>query len=208
MAKRGKAAIGNMVVSPPMDLSTYENPLLLFDAYVFTTTPSNVPDLGSLIVEISDGITTTFLGSFPDTSTQSFDKWHFNEIAIKDFVTPSDNMQVRFTLMAESEEYFYLDASIDRFEIVEGSTSSVPGSLKNEFAIYPNPSSEGFNLDLHEIEGEVSVAVYDMQSRLLHRRDTSDPLYSFGDDLLPGVYFVRLSQNENLIGTAKLIKTR
>ncbi len=197
------------LISPPMDLSTIENPILAFDAYLFATNIDWVPSRGSFDIEITDGETRTFLMSFPDTATQFFTTWEHNEIMLSDFVTPTDNMQVLFTVHNESTDYFYLDASIDRFEIREGPPLFAPDGLENQVNIYPNPSSDNFNIDFTNQGGRFVLKVYDLQSRLVETlvRDNPSSL-TFGSELLPGMYVLRVERDGELIGSRKLAKTQ
>lgn len=197
------------LVSPMMDLSTYGSPILAFDAFMHTTNNAWVPERGSLIIEITDGENTTFLKSFPDTSNQIFDQWQYNEIVLSDFVTPTDNMQVLFTLYSDTEEYFYLDASVDRFEIIEGDPSFIPNDPNNDIAVYPNPSSDEFTLDLQRLEGEVSISVFDLQSREIAQYEVlAGANFTFGSSLHAGMYVIKVNDDSGTSRSLKLVKNR
>jgi hypothetical protein len=74
----------------------------------------------------------------------------------------------------------------------------------NDFEIYPNPSGSNFRLRGDFSSGNTEIELYDANGRLLLRR-TVNSEFSFGDDLVPGIYIVSL-RNPGFVQTIKLVR--
>ena len=79
-----------------------------------------------------------------------------------------------------------------------------------EFTVktWPVPSNNNFNVRVYtsSISDVVSINVYDINGRLVHNGEfNSDTEYSFGGNLQPGIYVMKITQDSN-IKTKRLIK--
>lgn len=79
----------------------------------------------------------------------------------------------------------------------------------NQFNViaYPNPSKNDFTIVVEgALNKKISIEVYDLLSRKVNYIESSDgePI-QFGDNLLSGIYFILVSQDNNQ-KTIKLIK--
>jgi hypothetical protein len=81
--------------------------------------------------------------------------------------------------------------------------------IPQEFSarVYPNPSHDNFNLHIESPDDGISeVKVFDLNGRIIREFSLeSKKTYSFGEDLKPGVYFLRVHQS-NEFKMIKVIK--
>lgn len=77
-----------------------------------------------------------------------------------------------------------------------------------ELKIFPNPSNADFTLKiLSADDSQVWVNVYNLNGkRLYSSKGSKNDLYQFGNNFLPGIYFVNVIQGKK-IKTAKIIKS-
>jgi hypothetical protein len=74
-------------------------------------------------------------------------------------------------------------------------------------SVWPNPSMYDFNLLVESDSDElIELNISDVSGRLISKQNiTNRQTISFGDDLLPGIYFVKVKQGDK-IRTVKLLK--
>ncbi len=76
-----------------------------------------------------------------------------------------------------------------------------------EWTIYPNPVSHGFTLENLPIEnGTIHLVIYDVHGRKTYSREIRQSKVRIQSDLIPGNYFLKLTQNGKLIGQQKITK--
>ena len=80
----------------------------------------------------------------------------------------------------------------------------------DEFSVkaWPNPSDSSFNIKLKSINGldKVDINVFDVTNKLVHSNQFEpNQEYRFGGNLEGGIYFVKLSQADN-VQSVKLVK--
>ena len=79
-----------------------------------------------------------------------------------------------------------------------------------EATVYPNPFRDASRIRINSMSDEdISYTIYDVSGSLVQKSGAMpvDSCLEFGNDLVPGIYFVRLTQGENS-RTMKIIKTR
>jgi choice-of-anchor B domain-containing protein len=155
------------LTSPPLDLSAMDDPIVGYQRWYFMSSPGE-PD--SFLVELSgDGVAwvraRTLLESDP--------AWRADEIRVKDFVTPSASVRIRFIAQDEGPGGV-VEAGVDDVAVWDAATGStpvpnpppVPGAPAVLDAPRPNPTRglAVFTLRLARPE-RARVEVYDLQGR-------------------------------------------
>lgn len=72
------------------------------------------------------------------------------------------------------------------------------GMEENELdpiAVFPNPSSSNFKIDLSTLDKEADVVIYDHTGKLIEKRSSVNSVQTFGENYAMGVYFVCIQLN-------------
>jgi hypothetical protein len=99
-----------------------------------------------------------------------------------------------------------LTISADQISLATTSARS-PQISSSFFSISPNPAKDQIRITLEESVKQASIQIFDVQGKLLQAgmvndRDTDIPIA----DLKNGTYFVRLMENNQLLGARSFIK--
>jgi len=82
-----------------------------------------------------------------------------------------------------------------------------PGSKNISLQLYPNPFTDECVLKFDKgITGKAIIHVTDAQGRLVVSMNVNNSSVHFGKELKPGIYFVQVIQNNNIIFRKKIIK--
>lgn len=107
------------LTSPVFDLTTYNEPYLSYYRWFYNDGGSGTPD-DDLTISISNGSTTVQIEQL-DYNTASSNQWNFNNIRVRDFVTPTANMT--FILSSSdgvtSSVGHLVEAGLDVFAVVD-----------------------------------------------------------------------------------------
>lgn len=151
------------LVSPVMDLTTYNKPILTYHLWFFnagggdTSAPND-----SLVVRLTNGIDTVTVEKVTDS--QSF--WRAkSSIQARDFLTITNNMKLIFETSDIGAESHIVEAAVDGFSVEEGSATPVeePFSLAFQLQAFPNP----FN-DQLTVRFQMPAGVFQGTIRLLN----------------------------------------
>ena len=160
--------------SPLMDLSTYDEPVLTYEWWLFNIDLSvGRPGNDYLRVEVTDGTQTVTVAEY---TTGWSNNWKPQEIIfLKDhFPTLPAQFQVIFTT-ADDDPGNIVEAGIDEFRVIEHSlySTGLEEDWRNEvaFEIFPQPVGEELTIryDLSEFQGngQLSLELYDLSGRHL-----------------------------------------
>lgn len=107
------------LTSPVFDLSTYNEPYISYYRWFFNDGGSGTPD-DDLTVSISNGNTTVQIEQLT-FNTPNSNLWNFNNIRVRDFVTPTANMTfiVSSSDGVTSTVGHLVEAGLDVFEVVD-----------------------------------------------------------------------------------------
>lgn len=187
---------GTMILtSPPMDLTTYNDPI--FRGYLyFTSLTANQESLDSIRIYASNGIEEKLLATYPGMLFG----WRSLSEHLKDKISITNNMRIRIEC-SDDPDFLELDsyeAAFDFFRILEGSPSSTndvlldaalvarPNPFREQILIeYKAPSSDRYQLNLYDLLGRK------VESVMLAG---SEGMTLAGESLHPGVYFARLER--------------
>ncbi len=194
------------LTSPVMDLTTYKNPGFNFDFWFFNGGGSGVMN-DSLYMIIDNGTVKqkVLISKAPNQST-----WQIFGKSLKAMnVKPTANTRVSF-IAVDTAPGHLVKAAIDVFEVVEYPNIDVADLDENiVFGIAPNPFNTSINVDYQTLSDEKStLIVTDISGKILEKinLDASKGQVRLGENLLSGVYFVQIQQNNKVSLTKKIVK--
>ena len=169
-------------ISPLMDLTYYENPIVSFNTWFQNIGAENSED--SLLVRLSNGLETVLIDY--RTSESSASEWLIHEVAVSGLLEQTPQMQI----IVEAHSQYNLEAGFDNF-LITGNNMSVVSQNHSFLNIYPNPSVDGmiqFNVLDHS-----TFLVYDIFGSLLFEDNVSRGLNKLDLSFLAsGTYLINL----------------
>ena len=186
------------LMSPAMDLSGFDFPVISFSARLFTSGANLVP---SLVI----GGETIPAFQINDTG------FNFERFELHVFNTVSEGTDL-------SEVFFLFDTEItaaldlmdvDAFLVEEGSPSSTTQVAETQFSLSPNPASDNLTLTSVESNAKVkSIEIFDIDGRRVSLIDGNESSVQNIDvsTLLDGVYLLCVKTAEGQIYSKKFIK--
>lgn len=183
-----------ILISPIMDLSNYENPILNYRTWFYNGGGNNTEPDDFLRVSISNGVDTILL----EEITESASLWRPSpEWELTELIDLTDNMRLFFETEDLSRSGHLVEAGVDAFSVVESdmvNTSEI--SVAIDYELYPNPFSDQIWLELPTSDYQtVTVQLFNAQGQLLQRIDIPNAhrqLLPLPSDLSAGVYWVQL----------------
>ncbi len=141
------------LVSPTMDLSSYEQPVLTYSLWFFngggggTSAPND-----SLVVRLTNGMDTVTIEKLTDSKSSWREK---SSIRIKDFLTVTNNMKILFETSDIGAQSHITEAAVDGFSVEEGSATPVEEYFAQAFELqaFPNPFSNQLTVRFHSSTG-------------------------------------------------------
>lgn len=175
------------ILSPLMDLSTYENPVLNFSTWFVNTGGDGVPN-DSLLIKITNSLETVLLDYRNVSSSSS--AWVSHEIPLSDVIALTEDMRLVVEVMDQNSTGHLVEAGFDDFSI----TDSELGVGVNELLVerpYPNPSTDGFmNFNLKD---ETYLTVHDVTGKIVYSQSLSMGIQTVHlAQLNTGVYLIQL----------------
>jgi hypothetical protein len=80
-------------------------------------------------------------------------------------------------------------------------------SSNNTIKIFPNPSSGDFHISMPSYKNEqYSLSVFDGSGNLIGNKKIASNDFSFGGELRPGIYLIRVKNGNTVIFEEKIIK--
>ena len=182
------------LVSPPFDLSDYNNPYVSYYRWFFTgggTEPSN----DSMVVSLTNGTSTAIL-EIINNETDTFPAWTYRAFRIKDYIELSDSMHLIFQIEDKLPNHI-VEGAVDLFRINDLNNSSIRDNEREEglVKVFPNPFQNTFTLQIDKYrfgEGYV-MEVYDMTGNMVLIKDLQQRSYRINfDHFQAGLYFLKI----------------
>ncbi len=169
-------------ISPLMDLTYYESPIVSFNTWFQNIGAENSED--SLLVTLSNGLETVLIDY--RTAESSASEWLNHEVAVSGLLELTPQMQI----IVEAHSQYNLEAGFDNF-LISGNNMSLVSQDHSFLNIYPNPSVDGmiqFNVQDHS-----TFLVYDISGSLLFEDNVSKGLNKLDLSFLAsGTYLINL----------------
>ncbi|MDY0143561.1 MAG: T9SS type A sorting domain-containing protein, partial [Bacteroidales bacterium] len=124
------------------------------------------------------------------------------------------NFTANYTYSGDYEVWVYVEnefcSDADTMIIVVSVCSNINQALSNgKFEIYPNPTRNKCQLSITNYKGELKYSLLDIQGKVIIRKNLNVKTEQIEDikveDLLPGMYFIRITTESETINY-KLIK--
>lgn len=198
-----------ILISPPMDLTLYNEPILNYKCWLFMG-GGNTPPNDTLKVKITNGIDTVLVRNHRG-SLSSWRNGSLTGFNLKELIDITENMQVLFEISDLQESGHLVEAGVDQFEISEGDmTSSVEQtSIESNFSVSPNPFSENLRLEIKDVNFQnARFEVYDVNSRLLYQQQIQQTITTVDlpNNLPKGSYWIRLNVDGVYQAAKQLVK--
>ena len=194
---------GTTVISDRIDASSYNDPVVKFNAYFFNEGGFNEPnDMFSCV--LYDNTT----GGLHVTEVIDFNTGGWSPevtIFLKDYLTDFSDFNVAF-LTADGDPGHIVEAAVDKFRVVESDVNAVIDQISDvELNISPNPFTDETNITW-DIE-ITKVEIIDVLGRLHASYNTLNMNnLSIGQNLETGAYLMKMTDLEGKTKTTKLIK--
>jgi choice-of-anchor B domain-containing protein len=196
------------LISPPMDLSDYQDPLLTYYLWFF-----NTPDGGddTLKVFLSDGEREVLI----EQLTAPFSGWREqSQIRALDHLSLDKEIRLILEAADQPDSDHVVEAAIDGFAVLDNGQSTpvedVAPALVAEFNVFPNPSAGAVTLDyrLNAPVDALQVEIFNIYGQVMYRQ--SVPVVLSGRMALPemetpGLYFLRLLADDRPTPARKVI---
>ena len=195
-----------MLTSPSMDLTSYNNPWMIFDSWFLTTSANGQPGFrDSLSIYIDNGIENKRVWFVKDILRPA---WVRDTIKISSHLQLTNNMQIKIRCSDNSFDQV-VEGAIDYFRIedqtvVGTETAEMPSKF---FNMAPNPSNGPIRLQFFNLpESQLQIRILDIQGKQMLKQTISsgESQLTLNPDLNAGLYFMILESNGERIQTQKL----
>ena len=206
-----------ILTSPSFDVSTYNEPMLSYQSFVWTIDFSGqnpTEGNGTLEVNIDNGFETVELEilSYEDLDVAS--DWAYSEFSLLSLLgsNPDSLSNLQISFKANSDGFnAAAEIAIDDFVVWDANPTGAEELLNTlEFVATPNPSTTDFTIqyELESMNTDTKLLIYNTLGQVVHSFDINDQMgnISFGEQLEKGVYFAHIIQQETPSRTIRLIK--
>lgn len=195
-----------ILTSPVFDLTGYNDPYLNYERWFFEQFSTNPNANDTMFISMTNGVDTEVfeIVTGPDSTNST---WVSKSYRIKDFITPTNIMQVIVSISDKPGTGNPLEGGFDRFEITD-----VPLGINENNGIvavnlFPNPADQTLFVEQDFIDrsGVPVFEVIDVRGRkILSGTLTGNEVNVSG--LQSGVYVIRFIDNGELLGRGRFIK--
>ena len=207
------------LISPCYDLSRLENPMVTFDMIYDIELNWDV-----LYMEYSKdkGESWHILGTADDPNWYNSDfidrqrtitvgkQWTGSDLNVKEYsynlsgLRNESNMIFRFVFASDQAENGE-GVAIDNFTIAATAVLAIDDFTKNNFKLYPNPSSSVFYIQRLGFE-PMHISVYDVTGRLIYEvDDITQTNFTLDLSKTPsGLYFLKINEDGKILSTTIL----
>lgn len=205
------------LISPCYDMSILENPMIVFDM-VYDIELNW--DVFYVEYSIDKGQSWAILGTAKDPNWYNSDfkdpqrtitvgkQWTGTNLEVKEYsynlsdLTNETNVIFRFVFASDQAENGE-GVAIDNFTVSATAVLAVDDFTKNNFQLYPNPSSSVFYIQRPGFE-PMNISVYDVRGRLIYEVDEiTNSNYSLNLSNAPsGLYFLKINEAGKTLSTS------
>lgn len=198
---------GNVqLISPVMDLKSYQNPILTYNYWFLNAGGDGNPN-DFFKVTLSNGINQVTL----DLVSTSFSQWRNSEVfALKDYLPLTQSMQIIFETSDQLPGHL-VEAAVDAFSVIDDLSSNDDNITEENqlLTIFPNPFTNNFTITLPDVLSNEprNFSVFDIFGRQIYTLTTTDAQFEVNLSHLPnGIYWVQMYEGQQLRATQKLVK--
>ena len=195
------------LVSPVMDLTTYNQPIVKYRTWFFNVEGNPNPN-DDFVISVSNGSNEVIL----ETITESASEWRpESSFVLSDVIDITDNMTMIFTSQDQPLGHL-VEAALDAFIVEEGMPSSTADLEARgiEFQIFPNPFDEKtfVELDFDHPFNQAQVSVFNILGQLIEsiNIENNTNKIEVGQNWNAGIYLITLEVEGKNLQTLKLVK--
>ncbi|MBK7871344.1 MAG: choice-of-anchor B family protein [Saprospiraceae bacterium] len=197
------------LVSPLMDLSDYDNPILSYYTWFFNDGGDNIPN-DKLLVKISNGQRVVTL----ETISESLSGWRDqSKFVLSNFIELTENMSVIFETSDIPPDNHIVKAAVDAFLVKESSTTPTEEPVVQQLQIqtYPNPFHSELTASYHldSKTKDAILLVYNAIGQIIERIPLAinEGNITIGNKWNSCAYLLRIQADGELSNTIKILKT-
>ncbi|MEM7367946.1 MAG: choice-of-anchor B family protein [Bacteroidota bacterium] len=204
------------LISPPIDVSSYNEPMLRFHWWFVNFRTQNGGGAGNdiLVVELSDGVINLPIIQYTDSFSN---QWTLEDSFLIPTNIPWQNdIFVRF-IVGDEEGQNIVEAGIDGFEIIDGDPPIDPPTAlddilgSNAFRIIDNPIQDQLRLmyDVPEAwRGDLDISLMTIQGQELQNWSLTDNTGALQLDFpyASGLYIAALKHKGKIVALQKVLK--
>ncbi len=207
---------GNTVLTSPIfDATEFNNPMVSFYRWFANGGGTGATPDDELTVTITNGIESVLIESI-NAQSPFQEEWSQEKYNIKDFLTPTDNMQVIFDISdnVTSTHGHLVGGALDLIEIKESTGESTVStrdiSSLTAFEVFPNPTSAIVNLNFNLTERtRLRLNIFNALGQLVTQKDLGNIIGASTERVsllhLPkGIYFIQLNEGHRF-NTKKIV---
>lgn len=199
-----------ILTSPVMDLSTYTNPLITYNWWMYNKDLSGQGTINDHYkIEILNGTQTVQARDYTGLHNQ----WNKDSILVSQFVTPSANIRIRLTV-TDTQPGHVLEGAFDKMWVkgAPNIATKMDYAVVAEipFQVFPNPFTNMLTLQYenkNHLEN-LSFDLVDVQGKVVQSRNL--PVYaeqiSINTELTAGIYFAKLKVGDVIAKVIKVVK--
>ena len=195
-----------VLISPAMDLFTFENATISYYTWFFNEGGDGNPN-DSLDIYLTNGTEQILLESINESRSEWVQStFELNELDI----SASENMRIIFTT-GDYNPGHLVEAAVDLFSVVDELDTNTNEILaKNtKLEVMPNPftGATSINISLPSEVNQASFQVYNLLGQLIETQQIGkQATVQLGQNYPAGTYFVSILAEGGFVKTAKLIK--
>ncbi len=203
---------GTTLTSPLIDMTTYFDPYIHYSRWFYNDGGNNPPN-DSLIISLTDGVTTQVLETVLPTSVGN-STWVPKDIRVLTYF-PVPTATMRLIIHAvDAPSGNLVEAAFDDFNVADSSLMAIQHhSFNNGISVYPNPfngsTTVAYALNSISAQGAF-IDIRDITGRLVKTEAiaTTEGAKQIGASLSEGIYFVRIINGNEVSKTVRLVKSR
>lgn len=197
-----------ILISPPMDLSEYDNPVLTGRFWFYNGGPFGPPN-DYFTIHVSNGNEEVEIYN----TTASLSLWRpISEIKLAEFITLTDNVRLIFETADDAANGNWVEAAVDHILVEEGEpVSGLDEALaQSAMQVSPNPFVQQATLSyaLNESFRQASLRICNAFGQEVQRTELREKQgqVQLGHQLDRGIYWVKLEADGRIVETAKVVK--
>jgi choice-of-anchor B domain-containing protein len=196
-----------ILTSPVFNPSAYSDPYISYSRWFYDAKLNSSLPNDTMTITISNGSTTVLLERMIKT-TAGNGTWVHKLFKISSVITPSATMQIKISTSDAGPGGTIVEGGFDKFYVYDSATVAV-GVIENTegVSVFPNPFNSTAILQIQQNVNETSVlTLFDLFGReVKSQRFTGRELKLTRNGLTPGVYFFKVVNKNEIIGSGKIL---
>ncbi|MBK8404084.1 MAG: choice-of-anchor B family protein [Saprospiraceae bacterium] len=198
---------GTVLISPVMNLITYNQPLLSYSTWFANQSGSGIPN-DKMVVRLNNGSQTVVL----DEITSPDPKWTTkSKIDLKSMITLTDSMVLTIDI-ADDNPGHVLEGAFDGFLVTEGRPVRAIDLVNDKLNIsaYPSRFNIQTTIELNLMSGlkNRNLEIFNLNGILVSKIQVPEGVQNIfvGQELQAGMYSVRFVSEQGISNTIRILK--